>query len=63
MEGGNSPNMQLQQIPLATAAVSVQPHTDSFSYKVIFFTPVYSYMAITSLYKKYFIKNTVSGVM
>lgn len=25
--------MQLQQIPLATAAVSVQPHTDSFSYK------------------------------
>ncbi|XP_015153406.1 NIPA-like protein 3 isoform X3 [Gallus gallus] len=33
MEGGNSPNMQLQQIPLATAAVSVQPHTDSFSYK------------------------------
>ncbi|XP_039237197.1 NIPA-like protein 3 isoform X2 [Pipra filicauda] len=33
MEGGNSPNLQLQQLPLATAAVSVQPHTDSFSYK------------------------------
>uniref|UniRef100_A0A803Y8M1 NIPA like domain containing 3 n=1 Tax=Meleagris gallopavo TaxID=9103 RepID=A0A803Y8M1_MELGA len=33
MEGGNSPHVQLQQIPLATAAVSVQPHTDSFSYK------------------------------
>lgn len=28
--------MQLQQLPLATAAVSVQPHTDSFSYKVRF---------------------------
>ncbi|XP_039942000.1 NIPA-like protein 3 isoform X2 [Hirundo rustica] len=33
MEGGNSPSLQLQQLPLATAAVSVQPHTDSFSYK------------------------------
>ncbi|NXQ36448.1 NPAL3 protein, partial [Alaudala cheleensis] len=33
MEGGNSPSVQLQQLPLATAAVSVQPHTDSFSYK------------------------------
>ncbi|NXX59434.1 NPAL3 protein, partial [Scopus umbretta] len=33
MEGGNSPNLQLQQLPLATAAVSVQPHADSFSYK------------------------------
>ncbi|KFW07647.1 NIPA-like 3, partial [Eurypyga helias] len=33
MEGGNSPNLQLQQLPLATAAVSVQPHIDSFSYK------------------------------
>uniref|UniRef100_A0A669Q3L1 NIPA like domain containing 3 n=1 Tax=Phasianus colchicus TaxID=9054 RepID=A0A669Q3L1_PHACC len=33
MEGGNSPHVQLQQIPVATAAVSVQPHADSFSYK------------------------------
>ncbi|XP_062449806.1 NIPA-like protein 3 isoform X4 [Rhea pennata] len=33
MEGGNGPNLQLQQLPLATTAVSVQPHTDSFSYK------------------------------
>ncbi|XP_039589535.1 NIPA-like protein 3 isoform X2 [Passer montanus] len=33
MEGGNSLSVQLQQLPLATAAVSVQPHTDSFSYK------------------------------
>ncbi|XP_035759859.1 NIPA-like protein 3 isoform X3 [Egretta garzetta] len=33
MEGGNSPSLQLQQLPVATAAVSVQPHTDSFSYK------------------------------
>lgn len=36
MEGGNNPSLQLQQLPLATAAVSVQPHTDSFSYKVSF---------------------------
>ncbi|XP_030899005.1 NIPA-like protein 3 isoform X2 [Melopsittacus undulatus] len=33
MEGGNSPSLQLQQLPSATAAVSVQPHTDTFSYK------------------------------
>ncbi|NWI51890.1 NPAL3 protein, partial [Calyptomena viridis] len=33
MESNNSLNLQLQQLPLATAAVSVQPHTDSFSYK------------------------------
>ncbi|NXD11411.1 NPAL3 protein, partial [Nothocercus nigrocapillus] len=33
MEGGSGPNLQLQQLTLATAAVSVQPHTDSFSYK------------------------------
>ncbi|NXG01792.1 NPAL3 protein, partial [Sakesphorus luctuosus] len=33
MEGGNSPNLQLQQLLVGTAAVSVQPHTEPFSYK------------------------------
>ncbi|KAM7138562.1 NIPA-like protein 3 isoform 2-T3 [Macrochelys suwanniensis] len=33
MEGGNGPDLQLQQLPLATAAVSVLPHEDPYSYK------------------------------
>ncbi|NXK91980.1 NPAL3 protein, partial [Formicarius rufipectus] len=33
MEGGSSAALQLQQLPVATAAVSVQPHTEPFSYK------------------------------
>ncbi|XP_071432742.1 NIPA-like protein 3 isoform X4 [Pithys albifrons albifrons] len=33
MEGGNGPNLQLQQLLVGTAAVSVQPHTEPFSYK------------------------------
>ncbi|XP_025044162.1 NIPA-like protein 3 isoform X2 [Pelodiscus sinensis] len=33
MEGGKGPDLQLQQLPFATAAVSVLPHEDPFSYR------------------------------
>ncbi|OXB77760.1 UNVERIFIED_CONTAM: hypothetical protein H355_000515 [Colinus virginianus] len=63
MEGDSGPNMQLQQIPLATAAVSVQPHTDSFSYKIVHKTPTSFKIQYINVISIMFVQENLIGAL